>query len=70
MAITSNPILLLSTLDGSLLGVDKNSGMLIWTLQEGDIHVHVHVCTCTCVVIHHVHTCIHVAGNICGGKLS
>lgn len=34
---TNNPVLLVSTLDGSLLGVDRSSGRLLWTLQEDPV---------------------------------
>lgn len=34
---TNNPVLLVSTLDGSLLGVDRGSGHLLWTLREDPV---------------------------------
>lgn len=33
------PLLLLSTLNGSLVGVDKKTGLVLWTVKEGECSI-------------------------------
>ena len=54
------PLLLLSTLNGSLVGVDKKTGLVLWTVKEGECSiitsplVLLYVATCMCM---------HIIGN-------
>ena len=43
--LSKRPLMLVSTLNGSLISVDRNTGSVLWTLQAGAIYVRINPLT-------------------------